>query len=357
MEHEYTKHNGTAFHLAIVVGSDISETTFSILMECISYVMIGIAALGLAGNVLIIVTYLEIGFSESINISYFALSVSDILSIIFITWSAICFIPTFVDSEMPFIPREFVIPTGGHTTAMFQKTTAWITAYISLERCLCVVFPLKIKAIAMPRRTVVVISVIFSFAVLPLAVIAFYTYVFEFKFDAPSNKTLLRVTYRKSPLSDALTSFNYIYKLVFMNFTSFGIVLVCAVVLAIQLNRSALWRLEKSSGGNIKTGASFESGEKAQRKYAKDVRVTQTVLAIATTFIFTGTFSTIKYVIAMTWPGFHPMGVYTKLFTFTSMLEFLVSLANSSVNFIIYYRMGTKFRATVNRIILRDKER
>ena len=176
--------------LMTLTEDHIPSNIFSMFMEYTSYVMICAATFGLAGNVLIIITYTKIGFSESINISYFALGISDILCVIFLSWNAICFLPAFSAANVPFKPLEFVIPTGGFTSDIFQKTTAWITAFISFERCLCVVFPLKIKAIVKRRRTVGVIVIIFVLTVLPLASITFYTYEFELRLDDVENKSL-----------------------------------------------------------------------------------------------------------------------------------------------------------------------
>ena len=355
-EGELLKQNQTVlFEDRVLFHKDIPGGIFSILMEFSSYIMICIAAFGLVGNILIVITYTSIGFSESINISYSALSISDIFCILFLTWHAICFVPAFSNSDIPFEARKFVIPTGGYTSAIFLKTTAWITAYISLERCLCVVFPLKIKTIVKRKRTIVAIVAIFSLTVLPLGGILFYNYVFNFVFDAKKNGTFLSVMYRKSSLSNALTQVDFVYKLILMNFTPFGIILICAVVLAVQLNRSASWRRQMSLSRTDTSGESTTSNVKTQKKHSKETRVARTVLAIALTFIFPGTLSTIKYVCAMTWHEFHPIGVYAKLFEFTSRLEFLLSLANSSVNFIIYYRSGTKFRHTVQRLVLGNR--
>ena len=352
-ESEYLKQNQTAlFNPLILSDRDIPNRTYSLIMEYTSYTMICIAAFGLVGNLLIIITYTSIGFSESINISYCALSISDMFCIIFLTWHAICFVPAFYDWDIPFEARKFVIPTGGHTSAIFLKTTAWITAYISLERCLCVVFPLRFKRIVSRKRTIVAIAAIISLTLLPLASIVFYTYVFDFVFDAAKNMTFLSAMYRKSSLSNTLTRVNYVYKLVFMNFTPFGIILICAVVLAVQLSRSVSWRREMSLPITKPTGTSVASNEKAPKKHSKDMRTVRIVLAIALTFIFTGTLSTIRYIFAMTWSGFHPVGALANWFQTTTRLEFTLSLINSSVNFIIYYRMGTKFRDTVKRLVL-----
>ena len=331
---------------------DIPSGYFTLLMEYTSYAMICVATFGFTGNILIIITYAKIGFSDSINISYFALGVSDILCVTCLTWNAICFIPAFADSELPFLSREFVIPTGGFTSDMFQKTTAWITAYISLERCLCVVFPLKVKAIVRRKRTILILVLLFVLTVVPMTSVVSYTYVLDVRFHAGQNRTLLGVRIRNSSLSGYLTHVNYLYKLIFLNSIPFAVILLSSIVLAVHLNRSALWRLGKSQAGVAPTGKSLSNDDKANRKYSKDMRIVKTVLAIALAFIFLGTMSNLRILIAMNLPEFRPIGTYAKLFRFSARLVFLLSIVNSSVNFFIYFMLGTKFRDTLTKMIL-----
>ena len=344
-----------SFGPVTVPNRDMPVDSFYSFMEITSYLMICVAVFGFAGNILNVITYTKIGFQDSINISYVALGVSDLLCIICLLWNAMVYVPALSDvPDIPFIPREFGIPTGGYTSAMFLKTTAWITAFISLERCLCVVFPLKIKSIVSRRRTIAVITVIFILTVVPTGSILFYIYEFKFRFDAARNITLLRVGFRKTPLSNALSTVDFIYKLVLMNFNPFIIILICAIILAIQLNRSATWRIETLSKVTVTHSESQDKDGKVQKKLSKDLRVAKTVLAIAIAFLFPGTISTIKYMLALTWPAFHPVRDYGYYYRFSSRMEFLLSLINSSVNFIIYYKMGTKFRATVKNILQRN---
>ena len=95
----------------ILSGTDIPDRTFSLLMEYSSYQMIFMAAFGLAGNILVIITYSKIGFSESIIKSYCTLGVSDILYTVFLTWNAICFIPAYSGTDVQLKPSVMVVPT------------------------------------------------------------------------------------------------------------------------------------------------------------------------------------------------------------------------------------------------------
>ena len=141
-----------------------------------------------------------------------------------------------------------------------------------------------------------------------------------------------------------------------LNTASFAIVLVCTIVLAVHLNRSAAWRLWRLGNSGQSKEQAENSDDKAQRKYAKDMRVAKSVMAIAVTFIVIGTISTVRYLIAVNLPGFHPIGTYAKLFEFASRVDFRLSLVNSSLNFIIYYKMGRRFGATINEMFSREGE-
>ncbi|RUS92166.1 hypothetical protein EGW08_000019 [Elysia chlorotica] len=319
------------------------------LMEYISYATIFLALFGTVGNILILVAFFKIGFAETINISYSALCVSDMLCVAGFTFNAICYIPAFFKSDIPFIAMEVVIPTGGGTSDMFSEITAWITAYISLERCLCVVFPLKVKTIVKRKRTIIVLSAIFSMAAIPLMSIKLYVYEFVEKFDVRRNTTLIGTRFRSSKFADALYDFYFMYKLVIMEIVPLIIVLVSSVTLAVHIRRIASWRAG-NSGPPIEK--STNKDDRNHRKYTKDVRVAKTVLVIATAFIFLGTLKSVRFLSSVLWPPFGPLGAYDAQYKLISRIAFLLSLTNSSVNFVIYYKMGSKFRSTVDQMCL-----
>ena len=333
-------------------NDDIPAWLYSLLMEYISYVMICVSVFGMTGNILIIITYIKIGFSESINISYCALSISDALCVTFITWNAICFIPVFSRWNPPYIPREFVIPTGGASSDIFCQTTAWITACISLERCLCVVFPFKVKTLVTPRRTLLIMITISFVIVVPLVGLNCIFYVFEKTFDFQRNRTLLRLKFRDLNLLDKIYDIYVIYKAVFLNILPLLIILICTIYLTIHLKISAKWRLENSHRPGKENENSVHIDDKgARRKYGKDLRLVKTVLSIAVAFMLLGTLSLISLFVELIWSDFRPIGALSKSYRFTSRLAFLLLQTNSSVNFIIYYRMSTKFRQAAKEML------
>ena len=324
---------------------DLPGWVFSDIMECISYAMITVAFFGIIGNSLIMVTLIKIGFSTSINISFCALCVSDFLCVAALGWNAVCFVPAFGNSDLPFKPREVVIPTGGGLSDIFCGTTAWITAFISFERCLCVVFPMKIKTIVSPGRALFIVVTIFFITIFPLTYITFYLYLFEKKFDKKKNRSLIGVEYRNSYIADTLNHVNFMYKMICINSIPLAIILVCSIALAVSLKKSVTWR-EKQSSTNRET-----LQNSSRRKSSKDTRVAKTVLAIAMAFILLGGLTTLRHLASVTWPEFRVIGAYSRSYRSVARLTFLFSLINSSVNFLIYYNTGSKFRHTVKQML------
>ena len=274
---------------------DLPDWLFTLINAYISYAMILVSGFGLAGNILIIATYTKIGFLESINISYCALGISDALSIPFIVWHAICFIPAFTNSDLPIIPRDFEIPTGGGVADTFFMTTACLTAYISVVRCLCVIFPFKVKTLVTPKRTLIIVITIFSMVTIPLTSSYCILYKLEFQSDMKRNRSLLMVRYRGTPLADTTYSFTYIYKGLCLTLIPLLLVFVCTVFLAIQLKMNAKWR-----HGN--TSQAGKDATADRRKYEKDMRVVKTVLLIAVAFISLGILSVVRHLVSFLLP-------------------------------------------------------
>ncbi|CAG5123819.1 unnamed protein product, partial [Candidula unifasciata] len=89
----------------------------------------GVTSLGLIVNILNIIIFIRQGFKESVNVSLFLLTISDLGSLVFVFFLNL-------------------VTTG---------TTAWI----AMERCLCIITPLKVKSLITSRRTVVFVCVLY----------------------------------------------------------------------------------------------------------------------------------------------------------------------------------------------------
>lgn len=89
------------------------------------------------------------------------LAVSDLCCLITLVGSNILYTPAVIISDLPGQNMEvsyliFIIP---HLT--FTRVSSWITAVIALERCLCIIAPLKVTSVS--RRVCSVSAFLFSY--------------------------------------------------------------------------------------------------------------------------------------------------------------------------------------------------
>ena len=101
--------------------------------------------LGILTNVANISVYLKIGLTEKTNISFFSLSIFDL----FVSTSTIVVLISYSR-----LVSAIKLPSGapvaeigiGATLILYPclGCSAWITAILSTERCLCIAMPLKV---------------------------------------------------------------------------------------------------------------------------------------------------------------------------------------------------------------------
>ena len=151
-----------------------------------------------------------------------------------------------------------------------------------------VLFPFKVKTLITPRKTLFAVTTIFCVIALPIFCFYAILYKFYWTYDYERNRTKLVVRYSGTPLAVAIYDVNYFYKGLFLNLFSPILVLVCTMFLASHLKVNAQWR-RGNSGPAINDGSD-------DKKCGKDME--KTVLLIATAFIFLGTLSAIRHLMA-----------------------------------------------------------
>ncbi|GFO11923.1 chemosensory receptor b [Plakobranchus ocellatus] len=138
-----------------LISDELRKTIDLIIQLVLSNI---IAAAGVVCNIINILVYWRIGFKESITVSLFALSISDLAILIVKIWSVLCQVPSLLQlSDTASFLRELSLITGVLKITL-TRISIWITVLITMERCACIGLPLKVKRIFTPRRTVLVIA-------------------------------------------------------------------------------------------------------------------------------------------------------------------------------------------------------
>ncbi|CAL1543646.1 unnamed protein product [Lymnaea stagnalis] len=205
----------------------------------------------------------KLGFKETINVSLFAMGVSDIGSLVSLFWMGICYNPIFADSDISFDSRSVQYLTGGWPKFYLTRISGLITAYVTFERCLCTVIPLKVKSMLTPKRVSVIIAVIFTAIALTVSPIYVYT-----QFGQRWNSTLVGLIF--SANKETVNSITLGLSVLLCD-GSFLFVAAGTVILVLNLKKSLQWK---------ETAA-----RTSDKRLSKETKASKMVTFIAVVFI------------------------------------------------------------------------
>ena len=301
---------------------------------------------------------------------------------------------------------EIFIVGGGIARQFLARTSALITTYIAAERCLCVILPLKVKAIITRTRTCVIMVTIYLFSFGPYFFI-YGNYRIGWYYYPDVNRTLLGAPYVDGKVNNFVDRVIFTVVGTFLPQFSFVSTCICTIYLVIYLRMASKFRLSHTSasvkmsskkqarhtlktkqqegGKNLeqitkqlseirhsqavdsKNGDSqsqdsqtgdFQTRDSQTRpgptipktSSSKEDRVVRIVVVIAVAFIIGFVPGSISFLLYLGLPGFTLYGQYSQLFTVVFGISFFTEQINSSINMFIYYSMATNFRNMVNKM-------
>ncbi|XP_012941609.1 growth hormone secretagogue receptor type 1-like [Aplysia californica] len=319
----------------------INELVLTILLVVFNVIIVGaISFFGIVANVINLIVFIRQGFKDTMNISLFSLAISDIGALTPTLWATVGFNPLFVNVDLPYNAQEVVYLTAGWPHICFSRISGWITAFIMLERCLCIAVPLKVKTMITVKRTVIALVSIYVTmigAMLPV----FYALRLEPRYSPLKNETKFRTVY--IPNGFAIESVVFLI-FSFSQFISLSVVIICTILLVKTLITKSKWRKSTSSSGDHD---SFSN---------RDKKVVKLVLCIAIIFIVCLLTGAIINVAQSLEPEFNITGKYRDLFVLIWSLFSFLSAANSAVNIFVYYNMSSKYKQILDKMFLRGTE-
>ncbi|GFO29590.1 chemosensory receptor a [Plakobranchus ocellatus] len=309
----------------------LSAEDYIALITFLSYAIPVVAIIGIASNFFVIVICKKIGGSETINISYMALGISDLMASVIRLWGALCFAFIVTNTKLPFEPRSLSVPTSFFPGQGFDKTTAFITAFIALERCLCVQFPLHVKRIVTKRKTLFAIVIIYLFGFGP-SNLSFIGFPFKWVFSSVQNRTILAAIPLETPLRYIISRGLLAYYGTILHFTALIIVWICTIFLAVGMNKMAMTRQEY-----FKHSISKEDKQ-------KELRVIKAVFLLAVTYLACSTPSAATLLVPHFEPEFTSSKGLKRISIVCHLSSALLTQMNSSANFFILLYVGSKYR-------------
>lgn len=301
-----------------------------------------ISLFGIFSNIVNMIIFQRLGFQETVNITLFATAISDLLSLTTTLWMAICYNPLFLSADLPFLPLEIQLPTGELPHVMAMNATSWLTAYVTLERCICITFPLKVKDIITPKRTKFIIVFIFIMVV-SLQIPTYITARMAMKFDYGMNKSLLGLVIQEEYVMVNAVSI-YIVN-VMGPFLSFSITVICSVVLVTRLYQKSKWRQQSMIATGI--GKDNSLGK-------KDRKVMKMILIVAVVFMACNTPGMLIFIMTAENPEMTPAGSLANNYYVAVSFALVFEAVNASVNICVYYNMSSRYKDIFGYIFLRQ---
>ena len=142
--------NGTERELSV---TPIISAHVSWIIGYVSYVLsILLGVVGIFSNTVNISVYWKMGLSETTNISFFALSIFDLLISLCTVMVEITFNPPVSLMTLPSGAPVSELGMGANFMLYACLTcSAWMTAVLSVERCICISMPLKVRIVGLTR--------------------------------------------------------------------------------------------------------------------------------------------------------------------------------------------------------------
>ncbi|KAI8796574.1 growth hormone secretagogue receptor type 1 [Biomphalaria glabrata] len=294
-----------------------------------------ICLFGIVGNCINISVFLKQGLRRSVNLSLCAMSFSDLFGLLFQVWHNFCLDPYLDLADLPVNFMEIQYLTAGWPNVIMVRITSWITMYITAERCLSVLTPLKIQRIVTFERTAVILLFIFLLNVssfLPLYSSAY----FSWNFNPSQNKTTLGVSFYSNKLiiEGIINRFQASLAII-----AFVLVVLFTGILAINLKRKSKWRRGVTSNKNQQEAMS-----------SRESKTVGMIIVVAVVLIVCYTPGVTCSITTSFIPDFGITGKQANVFHAVWSFCFLFHAVNSSINILLYYRMSSKYRTTLREI-------
>ena len=301
------------------------------------WIVFFVSVLGLVTNSLTIIVFLRQGFRDTVNVSLFAIAV----------WDHAKCIAAFV--RRLHIIIGFINPVWGINWKMasfnfsiylpiFAGYVSYALAtHVSVERCLSVTLPFKVKSLFTPAITaslMVGISLVVFGSFSPM----FFVYTVEYNFDPLYNASVGRMAVTDLMYAhDGIVLKMYSFLGIFYTAIFSTIMVITSIIIVLQLRKSAE-NLEKMQAEKS-TGSSRPSAKMT----SKEAKVTKMLLVIIFVYLMDFLPRVGLYTAGLVEPEFFAFRKYHNLVSSLMCFLWVLDFTNASVNFFILMGMSSNF--------------
>ncbi|XP_025077850.1 G-protein coupled receptor daf-37-like [Pomacea canaliculata] len=298
--------------------------------------------LGIPGNVLSALVFYRQGLRERINLCLFALALTDLVVSLYyalLTMEEQLRELFLLDAWL--VKIHFVAFVG------FLWASQFLSAVIASERCFCVVSPFHAKRLLKTSTMAAIIVVCCGFLIGGFCSIVIGRFSAASVLDPVTNTTktkfyVTRYYLDNQKVIEAVDVFVYATALPSIFFV---IIVVTTVVVAVKLQSALAWR--NSVATSETTQVSKDVSTSKARLSSKEVAVTRMLIGTSLVFIACAIPNLGGQLATFIVPDLSYTGRYYNLHSLMWAVIGLFRSINSSLNFVVYYVMSSKFRETL----------
>ncbi|KAK3804189.1 hypothetical protein RRG08_012069 [Elysia crispata] len=309
---------------------------------------------GLVSNIVNLMVYTRQKNKDTVTLSLTYLSVSDIGVLLGSLFSCLCYATFRYDPFTPVDAMSLQYVIGAQVRHMFINISLLTTVFVSVERCLCVVMPLKVKFLVGIHRTHAA-NISFYLFIFATYIPDFISKTLEWKHDPRVNATRLMMSLAKNrkTMEHIKDSINHIM----LPFVGQIIVMGATILMVSALTASSRFRQKsKTEPTNLTNADSNKTESKSWRQMNnRDKRVVRMVTIISTIFIICNLPMVVGMSCRRAFPEFKINGVYHNIHLSVFAIVHLASSLSASLNIFVYYFGSSKFKQTFHEIFCRSQ--
>ncbi|KAK0065631.1 G-protein coupled receptor [Biomphalaria pfeifferi] len=301
---------------------------------------------GLVTNALNMLVFVSQGLtSDSITVLLFAMSVSDLLSSIFMFPWLVCFFMGRMNVSL--VRNNYCYSMSTMSASLyrviFTRVTCLIQTYISVERVFFVVFPLRVNSVIRTRNTIIVnvgLCIVIFMMFTPYLAHA----LIEWSHDLMNLTVATLVENSEDKTVIAINS-----GLIIPNVD----IVVNSLATVVIVHRFSVMQKFRE---NLSSSRYSVQKLKSQGMLSKNVEVSKTVIVITSIYVINLICNQLQTMIFFTYPEVTQEGLNKNLYFVLYISRFVIEALLSTTNMFCYLRMSSKFRQVFKEIFSISKK-
>ncbi|KAL8622887.1 hypothetical protein ACOMHN_027008 [Nucella lapillus] len=293
--------------------------------------------LGTPANVLNMVVFYRQGLKERINVCLFCLALVDLLHLtpVFI-FEVEKIYSWYSDQVRNGVIYGFFVNNNLLGFYGFSYGSMLLAAIVSTERCVCVLFPITAQR-CVPTKAFAVVVVLTVFTVSLLRFVVTAQYQSGCFYEEKTHRVSWQYTLNDDYVSKHETMLRILEGVFFGICLSVGcpvVVLVTTIITAIKLRQIVRWRSQASS----------------RMSSPKEIGVTKMLICLSAEFVVLSS-PIIMIRVTRLFPASLSPAHLVNLYRILSNMSSVCFYISSSVNFVVYYFTGTRYRETLHALL------